>query len=645
MNDLPHIGNRLELAERTRREYKLARAIRLASGPTAGAPPEVRDIADTDDGTLYRAAVDKDMTVWIPKGSNFFDGSTLTLQVDRGQDFEHVGDPITIDSSTQYPVPMTLPKKAMLEEGTFELRYQISLENTSESDAVTLRVDRTPPWGSSNPPYVEMDTALITDAYLASHPAGIEVTLPAYDDQKGNDMAYLWFASNINDLGEPTLISPVPADRKFVIKVEDAKAWKDGPLYVLYRLMDIAGNISEQSLYYKLSIALGTLPTNLKKPVVPLAADGLLDLEDARTGVIVEIPEFDNPKATDTLAVTWGNTSLPPQTIGTQTPPYEVQIPNSILRDEYRGNTGAVDLAVSYTVLRGEEVFGPESDTIKVDFSVVGPVQPDPDWPDPINAKLTPCEVRGNVSDLKNELTRADNKLDATLSFEPYENIKDGEIVRFYWNDVHVTGADYTVDTSAPAPWTVSIPWAYIEETGNTDDLPVQYGIWDKNLTNEQRSPVTHVKVNAVVTVAPQPSFEGLGPTGALNCNSLVDPNDPAAEPAFRVSVPDLTAFGLKAGDTVNMVWTPYQDETGGTPITGATLEEAIVLGPDFPVTGFVWRVEPYDKHILPIYQLDILYGRGEVTYSFDMKGEKVDSELLSAKVALGLGGGTACKV
>jgi hypothetical protein len=647
MNDLPHIGSRLENAERTRQEYKQARATRMASLPTALTAPRVEGIADISDGTLYRYIADADVEVWIEKEANFFNDDTLTLQIDRGEGFESVGNTVTIDNHTVFPLSMTLPKAA-LAEGSFSLRYLLVSDNDSESLTTPLRVDRTPPWGPhDNPPRVEIDTERVTDDYLIAHPSGIEITLPAYTDQKSNDKAYLWFASDIEDLGVPDIDSDVPTDRKFVVNTDTVKTWKDGALYVVYRLKDIAGNESKDSIFYPLSIALGTLPENLQAPEVPLAIDGLLDLEDARTGVMVEIPKFDNPKNTDLLAVTWGKTSLMRQPIGTHQPPYEVQVPNTTLRHEYANATGAVPLLVSYEVVRGIEHFGPKSSTIQVDFSVIGPVRPDPDpdWPDPINIKLAPCEVRGAASGELNKLTRADNKQAAKLSFKPYENAKDGEIVRFYWSDVHVQEADYTVDTKLPPPWTVDIDWKYIEQAGNTTGLPVQYGIWDKNLTNEQRAPATSVEVGAVVLVAPQPAFKGLSSRGVLNCASLVDPDNPTADPAFRVSVPDLTSFGLKDGDKVEMVWTPYKEETGGTPITSAILKETITLGPKYPVTGFVWRVEPYATHILPIYVLNVQYGRGEVGYSFVVGGETVDSEPLSASVALGLGGGGSCSI
>jgi hypothetical protein len=648
MNDLPHIDSPISEAERTRRDYKQARARRLAlQRQNEMAAPRVEGIADPSDGTLFRHAADDDLKVWIEKEDNFFPDDTLTLEINDGTGFVSIGSTFTIESNTSYPVLITL--KERVPEGSYSLRYKHQPDNQPNYSLPTpLRVDRTSPWGSDNPPKALIDTEQVTDAYLAANPSGIKIVLDDYIDQKENDVAYLWFASDIEDLGDPHIVADVPADRTFLVEADTVRAWKDGLLYVVYRLRDIAGNESKDSIFHALSIALGALPVNLAAPVVPLAADGLLDLEDARAGVMVEIPKFDNPKNTDSLAVTWGGTALMPQPIATRQPPYEVQVPSSVLRGEYGNATGAVPLEVSYKVVRGVEPFGPESDTIQVDFSVVGPVRPDPDpdWPDPINNALAPCEVRGPTSGELNKLTRADNQQAAKLTFTKYDNIKDDEIVRFYWNDVPVPEADYTVDTNKPEPWEVDIPWAYIEQAGNTSALPVQYGIWDKDLTNEQRSPATSVEVDAVIIVAPQPAFEGLSPRGSLNCDSLLDPSNPTAEASFRVSVPDLTSFGLKAGEKVTMVWTPYQEETGGTPIPNATLKATIELGTEYPVTGFVWHVKPYKDHILPIYVLNVQYGRGEVNYSFELaNGETVDSEPLSAKVTLGLGGGSSCPI
>ncbi|WP_449431748.1 hypothetical protein [Pseudomonas putida] len=648
MTNEERFSSQQDRAEQTRQAYKQSQAERLASMAKALAPPRVDNLADPNDGTLYRGDADNDLSVWVEKWVDFYAGDTVTLQVARGGDYENVGVTETVDDSSVFPFKMTLPKAVLALEGELSLRYLVVTDNQDMSPPITLRVDRTPPWGVGViPEKVDIPSGVITDDYLDAHADKIQITLPAYAGQKNNDFVYLWFVMDPEDLGTPLISETLPDDRKFSVHKDVVSQWKDGPLYVVYRLIDIAGNDSKDSYFHKLSIALGKLPANLSPPVVPLATDGLLNLEDARTGVVVEIPPFDNPKGTDYLAVTWGKTQLAPEQISSQPPPYQVHVPNPTLRGEYADNTGAVALDVSYTLLRGIEPFGPETSTINVDFSVVGPVRPDPDpdWPDPVNLELLPCEVYGAVSNVKNELTRADKGAAATLRFPLYDNAKDGEIVQFYWNSTHVKEADYTVDITGASPAQVPIDWKYIEQAGNTDNLPVHYGIWDKDRTNEQQSQGTSVKVQAIVLVAPQPTFQNLSDKDALNCDSLPDPTEPTEPPSFRVNVPDLSKFNLKDGDAVHMVWKPYQTETAGPVITDAIKEETIMLGEDYPVTGFVWRIKPYADHILPIYVNGVRYGRGEVEYSFQVDSETIESELLSAKVALGLGGGGSCRI
>lgn len=175
----------------------------------------------------------------------------------------------------------------------------------------------------------------------------------------------------------------------------------------------------------------------------------------------------------------------------------------------------------------------------------------------------------------------------------------------------------------------VTIPWSYIEARGNVD-VPVHYRISGPGSPNEQHSVAQVVAVNAITIVPDAPTFLALSATDYLNCASLYDRvNISDQDPAIRVQVPDLTRYGLTDGDKVRLHWEAYPTPSSTTPITSAGMDFEIELGtPDYPATGFIWRVRPYDEKILPTYdQATNINGRGETWYTYVTGTETIVSK------------------
>ncbi|MEN5036565.1 hypothetical protein [Pseudomonas sp. TWI929] len=635
------ISSTVSSKAQTRQAFEQARVERLAMMDADVLPPRVNSVIDPNDGTLIKTAVDNDLPVEVEKWRDAYEGDGVQLQLLIDGNWVNVGERETIDGTTPFPLTLLLPKSYMAADATLELRYELFVDNPPyESPAITLRVDRTPPWGTSTPaPLIIADVA-VTDDYLDANPQGLEIELPAYPGQKGNDKVAVFYLNHLPDdpadLPDPVLYVAVPADRKLFIPPTVIKQVGNGGCYAVYILWDIAGNESRLGIYKNVTAALGKLPAGLGDPVVPQAAgDNTIDLEDARRGVIVQIPAFENGEHTDTFVVQWGDQVFEHPVVGPL--PYQLPVPREVLKAAYGAATAPLKTTVSYRVRRGGLAIPTPPDPgkstmIEVDFSYIGPVRPDPDpsWPDPVNPNLAPCSVFAQGSSTPNELLKAHNGMDATLQFDLYTPAVDGQLVEFYWDGTHVVEADYTVDTSDPSPIEVTIPWNYINEAGNAPALPVHYAIRANDSSNAQHAPATEVKVEAVIVVAPKPEFLGLNPAGRLVCSSLEDPDNPSADPAFRLQVPDLSKFGLQAGAEITLTWQPYWGESGDTPLPKENVKEEIVkIDADHPVTGFIWRIEPYDKHILPIYD-DVggrPRGRGRVSFSFDYKGDPVSSD------------------
>jgi hypothetical protein len=641
--------------EQARQAFEQARVKRLAMLDVDLSPPRVTSIVDAADGTLARAAVDDDLPVEVDKWLNVFPEDAVQLQLFIDGNWVNVGQREIVGDSPIFPLELKLPKSYLAADATLELRYKLIVDNPpDESPAITLRVDRTPPWGTSLPPALVIADDPVTDDYLVAHPKGLEIELEAYAGQKANDKVAVFYLNHLPqdpaDLPPPVLYVDVPADRIMFIPPAVIEEVGNGGCYALYILWDIAGNESKLATYKTVTAALGKLPTGLGDPVVPQAAGGNpIDLIDAIRGVVVEIPEFENGEHTDVFVVEWGDQKFE-YTVGGPTP-YLVPVPSEVLKAAYGAATGELETIVSYRVRRGGHSIPtpPEpgkSTKIKVDFSYIGPVrpEPDPEWPDPVNTDLVPCKVFAEGSTTPNELPRGHDNKDAEFEFELYTPANNGELIEFFWDGVHVVEADYTVNISDTFPMRKPLPWKYINAAGNADKLPAHYAIRAKDSNNAQHSPPTEVNVKAVIVVAPKPEFLDLSETGRLVCESLKDPDDDKAPPAFRLKVPDLSRFNLQPGTEITLTWQPYWGESGDTPLPDEYVKnETVNIDDDHQVTGFVWRIEPYEDHILPIYE-DVdgrRRGRGKVFYSFDYQGEKVGSEPFETVVSIATPGGT----
>ncbi|MGO3985289.1 hypothetical protein ABI582_12925 [Pseudomonas sp. SAS7] len=641
---------------------------KLIRRKTALADPKIPGIIDQTDGTLNKDLLNDDLPVAIeewedvpdPARGNDYLQLHIALVDDNGVvgEFEKVGPELEFntDNIDTLPDAVLIPKANLAPDGERQLKYSIEKYNTNVtwSNPIPYICDSIPPWGNDTPDAVSLPAVPITDAWLTANPTGIKLTLAEYDNQQAKDTYALFYSKSVPvypDLPPALDSGLLPPNRELLIKKADIETLSDGHYYVGYVLADKATNLSRVSFISEVFVNLGTLPENLLPPKVPAAEiDGLVNLEDARApeGVTVQIEEFANSRPSDRIEVTWGTDTDPfSEEIGSGGFPLFIRVPNEVLQKAYGKADTVVNTAVSYRVLRHGVPYGPESITVDVDFSVIGPVHPgpdpDPDWPDPINSQLLAPTVKGEVSDTANELHRSDANRPAKLSFPLYTPAVDGEVVDFYWDGTLVTEATYDVKTADGPTITVNIPWSYIVTAGNNPALPVFYTIRKSRAPgNEQRSVSASVNVDAV-TVVPEAAEFQRTTRDWLNCNSLwEDPLNPAGDPAFRVFVKPL-AQHLPNGGVVTMNWTALGGLTGENPISGAELTVPVTITKQQAEDGFYWDIKPYVTHILPIYQPagDGADGRGRVTYSFKIGAETVTSEPVENKVGLGTGAGT----
>ncbi|WLH43751.1 hypothetical protein [Pseudomonas beijingensis] len=651
-------------AAQARIDY-LAQRREQHSGPKALDPPELlARVVDSTDGTLHGEDLARDLQVKFLGFSDLptlpGDESIMYLQFASGAtpaeaDYQNVAEksfPYPVNPQTDFPFELTLERKHFAVDGVYTFRaFLHSYNEDYDKSLPTTRIfDSTPPYNHKEPKKLTI-TSPITDAVLAANPTGVPAILDEYDDRAASDQYFLWYGKlpapgDLPDI-PPTVTDFVPNDLTLRIPVNIIREVEDGGCYALYALRDKAQNRTPLSDVTNLGVTLGTWPPpDLHRIEVPQATfKGFLDFQDAVDGVDAVVKTYTGRKGTDFIEVTWGTTVLPLETMGLA-PTKSIRIDPDVLRSEYGAATGPISIQVSYRVFRGTEPYGSDIETgitVVTDFWLPGPTPTDP-WPDPINGDIPLGDVFGEGSNTANVLTRAHHNKNANFVFELYPNVKADEIVKIYWNGEHVVEADYTVLPTDKEGYekTQIIPWSYIDKGGNGDEVPVWYWINSPNSPNRQRSDDTLVEVNAVIFKPPAPTFPDKKGQ-FLNCDSLDGPDY-----AIRVQVPDLSGppYNLTAGDEVTLHWVALAGTAGETPIDGAEKDETVILDDTtWPVTGFIWRVQPYRTHLLPTYDPDGpggSEGRGRITYSYVVDGgETITSEESEARVTMFLGNGS----
>ncbi|WP_125358990.1 hypothetical protein [Stenotrophomonas sp. 278] len=609
-------------------------------------PPDV--MVDPADGTLNKDVIvaGQGLTVWLPRWPQAAPaaGAVDTVELEWGSGADPGdGDYVLVDmqafegplDEASFPKVMVVAADMLRPDGAYSVRYRVHAWNgtVSQSLPAAVRCDTVPPGGMDAPLQAGIPEQFISDAYLAENPQGVACEIPGYEGVQAGDQVRYWWLDGLLD--DPTGVTPAGELEITAVPVtvhvaaEVVRTAGDGGCYVLYQLHDKATNASRISMPTRVAVALGPLPEALQAPTVPLAEDGVLDLADALAGIDVLVPAFANYKPTDRFVLEWGGLRAVELPLG-EAPrfPLTVRVPATVLRQAYGNANGPVATEVHYRVMRGDVAFDSPSVTVNVDFHVPGPGLPD--WPDPVNPQLSAPRVFGAISNQLNVLTREDEEQDATLQLDLYAPLQAGEIIDIYWDGTPVSEASHIVgvDDLPGSQLTVFVPWSYIADAGNHPELPVYYRIRVPGSPNHQQSPTTYVNADAYTLRPPAPAFQKTVQSQygeALVCSSL-----DGADHAVLLQIPDLSAW-LADGDVVTVTWTPVARPAGEEILTEAIKEEPITLGePGFPVTGFVWRVQPYIDHILPIHDVDPegedKRGRARGHYSFLLAGELIRS-------------------
>ncbi|WP_017902093.1 RCC1 domain-containing protein [Pseudomonas asplenii] len=448
------------------------------------------------------------------------------------------------DPSVAFPYSAYIPKSFLRATGVQRLTYIVVLDGNDSppSQPTAIDLDRVAPNNGSPWRRLGFPVDEVTEDYLADPANNDQLvgTVERWVDIKIKDSVCGFWEPSANPAPEPVHIATLTIDRdhvfnqkpiELVFKGTDIRGKGNGEFRVYYKLWDKVGNDGPPSSGELIDVKLTPLPVTLLEPRVPLAElDGLIDLEDARQGVHMEILEIPGIQPGDFLDFYWDLQWLGEHQVE-DIQSWPIPVPVSWEALSYRGAEDSRQLArVHYTWRRGN--IGPrpsQSRFVDVDLTVAGPTNPDN--PNPVNELLEKVTVKGVTGD--NRITEADEASAPVRVVVPlYADPLPGQVLELMWAGEPAPVATYRVSAVDKEGDLVEffIHWDLIEPIGNAK---VQASYWTYNGVNRQRSPSTEVEVSVgVLTITGNRTQ--VGPHYYNNLSRLVATVKGAGTPYWR---------------------------------------------------------------------------------------------------------------
>ncbi|WP_123586830.1 hypothetical protein [Pseudomonas fluorescens] len=572
--------------------------------------PKVPAVLDPDDpwGLLPLSALGDDLAVTFMDFQQGVPGPGEADLVELG--FMPKGAAFDMVDERWYPTsdlivfPQTLKvPRYRLKEGVYEVAIQISRYGSHpvEGERKTLTIDTSKPNFGNTPGPVVFPAELggvITETYLIQE-GEVSVLVPWYIDVAVGDRAEYYWTDNESPPDSEVPIreqefSPEDiADKRLRITVyaDEIRVWGPGRRALYYYLRDRAGNEGPRSILSWIEVDLSPAPGALQPPKVPLSDRGVLDRQQARDGVVVEIPEYDFADATHCAAIFWDEILVDEIPIDPADFPAIVPVPWMNLHA--RGD-GPRQASVYYRIRQGS-TYGPPSPSTLVAVNLTLAGQDHANAPALINADLALVEVYGEKTLTLNTLLSADYGYPATVKLKLYDAPQAGQVLELYWGSYPGFVARYVVKASDVAGNTIrfSVPWNVIDTDKENPALPVYYTT--SNGVNQQQSLPTPVRVQIVpITDLKEPVFPDAGKEGVLHCCSR-----PRLWEGVKVRVP--ADVRIEQGDVITLVWQGCAGPNGTQPIEGTYAEIRRDLTTYQPGEDVDIVVDDYDTLIAPM--------------------------------------------
>lgn len=572
-------------------------------------PPEVPAVIDPNDprGLLPLSALGSDLVVkFMEFGRGTRPGEEDLVEVGLmalGTQFR----PVTqhwypTEEILVFPQTLRIPRE-FLTAGVYEVSIRVSIYgvNPNEYPRKTLTIDTTKPNFGNRPDAGIFPVELggtITEAYLEAE-GEVSIEIPWYLDPEARDRAVYFWTDRDPPLESETPIREqafsaediIAKHLRVVVYADEIRAWSSGKRYFYYLLRDLAGNTGPKSFLADILVDLTPAPGALPPPRVPLSDRGLVDRQQARDGVRVEIDEFDFADPGHWVAIFWDDTPLTEFAVDPSAFPLSAPVPWPTLHAK---GDGPLRARVYYRVRQGT-AYGPPSPEISVAVNLTLAGQDHDKAPALINEDLALVEVYGEKSVTKNSLSSEDYGYPAKALLALYDTPNPGEVLQLYWGRYPGSVAEYVVKAGDVAGQQIEfpVPWEVIDTDKQNPVLPVWY--MTSNGVNEQRSLPTPVRV-AIVLIEnlKPPTFPHGGLNGVLHCCSR-----PRLWEGVTVRIK--ADPRIEQGDRLILVWQGCAAPNGADPIEGTDAEivkELITLlpGQDIDIV-----VDDYETLIAPM--------------------------------------------
>jgi hypothetical protein len=515
--------------------------------------------ADSVDGLLTLEALQQPIFIHLQAWGVFESGDSYQLTwngTPLGEKKylrdERPGDPLTL----------VIPAQLLEKDGAYDIGYVAKDEvggQMSQSLESPLIIDRTPPGGDLLAPLLfEAHQQPLTEEALALAGDVLTARLPSYFDAKWGDVVRTYWGEQpgpertlkADELGGSNIV--------FSFTRDFLEQLKDGEVFVTYTVTDRAGNLSRVSEPALLRLQLRNLPQALLAPVVPSATDSLLDHNDARHGVRVDIPRYGNVQPGDEVVLHWGKVTLHGQLLN-DTSVLQPTILSWHLPYATVQAAGDGPVEVRYDVYRNG-VLGGTSPAAQVNVFVTLPGPRDPTPATLINEQLAAPTVRGRSEQANREhnvLDEDDYRLDADVIVPWQTGFKAFDQVALFWGTwplpvIHTLDQN---DIDAGADLVICLPNKLIVGEGPGRAIPLHYTVTRTDNPNTSHSPTQLVRV---VSQAQLPGGE-CGLAGAvfvdadtnhtLRLPAVTQGTSLWVKPYRNLSVGDLIEVSLKGYD------------------------------------------------------------------------------------------------
>lgn len=540
-------------------------------------------------------------------------------------------------------------------KGTITLKYHV-LSGSGQRDVsepLEIEIDREPPGNGAAPVPLQFPAAMgnkVTLRYLDDNQDQVIATVPAYTPMEAGQTVSLWWNGKRTTAVAPVVVTAEDVTNgtvQIVIPGAQFRNLTDERVMLQYSLSNRAGFESYPSESSTIMISLDPEPANLKDPVVPLAADGLIDLADANQGVEIKIDAYTNIMTGDTIVAHWGNSPLNPEAVVANNFPVFVSVPRSVVLKE-----GSGSIPVYYEVMRGGAATKSNTIQVNVDVMTVGPVDPDPTTP--VNEALQiPWIQGGSKIHPLNELGIQDKGKTATATIpffqspqgKPAEPIitTPGAQITLLWGAYpgsQIPIGPFTVTQAhldAQELPVITIPASAVDAAPDGNGFEVYYTL-SRPAGDTVRNPVSSPSAKLTIKM----NIPG-GPDGLLapkimgtTAKNWITKETIQARGGVKIKVDPYS--GMKVDDVVQLQWIAFSSLTNapGTEIAATKYtSEHIVKTVDI-TNGLEFSV-PYTPYVeqIAVETGNQRQGSATATYTVTQNGDTYASKVATVKIEL----------